>query len=269
MSDRGASPFRGIMGIVNATPDSFSDGGETLAPEKAAEKAMRLVAEGAAIIDLGGESTKPGAAEVSEEEEARRLLPALKAIRGVVDVPISIDTRRASVAARSLELGADIINDVSSLGDPDMARVVAESGAWLVLMHGYGEHVAGRGIVRDAAGRIVADGHIGIGDVVRYLEERIAFAEAAGIERGKMSVDPGLGFGKTNEESAEILRGVAELKRLGLPIVVGASRKRFLADLAEARGAKNRDEASRIAAEMAIARGADVVRVHEVCGMKF
>ena len=247
-----------LMGIVNATPDSFSDGGQALDPDDAAEKARRLVADGAGIIDIGAESTRPGAGQVPEDEEARRLFPVLAAVRRAVGVPISIDTRRSGIAARAIGLGADIVNDVSALGDPGMARVVAGSGAGLVLMHGYREHLA------FPSGNPAAG--CGIGDVVAFLRERVAVACGAGVRRSAIAVDPGFGFGKSNAESEAILRGLARLKTLGLPIVAALSRKRFLAGIPEASAAKDRDEATRVALGIAVAGGASILRVHVAAG---
>lgn len=244
-----------VMGIVNATPDSFSDGGEAMEPEAAAAKALRLVAAGAGMIDIGAESTRPGYDEIDPAVEEARLIPVLDAVRLAVEVPISIDTRHAGVAAKALAHGAEIVNDVSAMADPGMAETVAATGAGLVLMHGYREHVACRGWAAPDS-RCTAE------DVAAFLEERIAAAMSAGIRRESIVADPGLGFGKTNRDSAEILRHTSELLRLGVPILVGPSRKRFLREMEETRGTEDRDEASRIAAEMAIERGAAIVRLH-------
>lgn len=245
-----------VMGIMNATPDSFSDGGEAMDPAAAAVKARRLVDAGAGMIDLGAESTRPGYDEIDPAVEEARLLPVLEAVRRAVDVPISIDTRHAAVAAKALALGAEIINDVSAMADSGMAEVVASTGAGVVLMHGYREHV-------ECNGWASQDSRCTVEDVAKFLEERIAAAEAAGIRRESIVADPGLGFGKTNKDSAEILRGTDKLLRMiGVPLLIGPSRKRFLREMDETRGIENRDEASRIAAEMAIERGAAIVRLH-------
>lgn len=247
-----------VMGIVNATPDSFSDGGEAMEPAAAAAKALRLVEAGAGIIDIGAESTRPGYAEIGPDVEEARLLPVLEAVRRAVDVPISIDTRHSCVAAKSIAMGAEIINDVSAMDDPGMAEVVAATGAGVVLMHGYREHVACRGWA-------APESRCTVEDVALFLEKRIAAAEAAGIRRESIVADPGLGFGKTNRDSAEILRGTDKLLRLlGVPLLIGPSRKRFLREMEETRGTEDRDEASRIAAKMAMERGATVVRLHAI-----
>lgn len=254
-----------MMGVVNTTPDSFSDGGEALSPDKAAAKAVALVASGADIIDIGGESTRPGAAPVDADEEASRLMPALIAIRKAVSVPISIDTRRALVAREALALGAEIINDVSAMADPDMARVVADAGAGIVLMHGYAEHAAGRACGKgDEPLSTLVPPQISISDVAEFLEERIAVAFKVGINRNSIILDPGLGFGKTNLESVAILRSLSVLCKFGLPILAGPSRKRFLKALDEARNLSNRDDATRLAVQIAISQGATILRVHKI-----
>ena len=195
------------------------------------------------------------------------MLPVLKALRGVVAVPISIDTRRAVIAAKALEMGAEIINDVSALADPAMADVVARYGAGVVLMHGYKEHVARRGC-GGADNEPRPSARIGIDEVEEFLEERVAFAVSRGIERAAIVIDPGLGFGKTNEESVAMLREARRLSRLGLPVLIGPSRKRFLAEMDEAHGAGDRDEATAIAVRIAIEQGAAIVRVHEVKNLR-
>jgi dihydropteroate synthase len=243
------------MGIVNVTPDSFSDGGETFDPERAAARARRLVADGAAIVDVGGESTRPGAAGVSADEELRRVVPVLERLEG--ELPVSIDTAKAAVARRALELGAELVNDVTALrGDPDMAAVVAESGCYLCLMHMQGEP---RTMQRDPRYADVA------AEVAAALEERLAFAVAVGVREDRVCLDPGIGFGKTVEQNFELVRRLDVLTALGRPVLVGLSRKsslgRILGDPAATTGST---AASVGAAVAAYERGASIFRVHDV-----
>lgn len=244
-----------VVGILNVTPDSFSDGGEHEKVEEAVCCALEMEREGAEIIDIGGESTRPGATEVEAAEEMGRVLPVVEAIRRVSHVALSIDTRHAVVAEATLKAGANIVNDVSSLADEKMAEVVRDFGAGLVLMHGYAEHVGGG--VRGAGEEKGI-----IERVVEKLEERIAFAEAKGIGREKIVIDPGFGFGKTTEENLELLRGLSQLKGLGLPLFIGLSRKRFIGEVSGVSEVKERDEATVKASMYAISQGAALVRVH-------
>ncbi len=243
------------MGIVNVTPDSFSDGGVNLDPETAVAAARRMIEEGAAIVDVGGESTRPGSEGVSVDEELRRVVPVLERLQG--DVPASIDTAKAEVARRALELGAELVNDVTALrGDPELADVVAGSGAYLCLVHMLGEP---RTMQDDPRYDDV------VSEVKAFLEERLAFAVAAGIPEQRICVDPGIGFGKTVEHNVELLRRLDELVALGRPVLVGASRKRFLGRLRGDPGATvGPVDASVAAASAAIAEGATMVRVHDV-----
>jgi dihydropteroate synthase len=243
------------MGIVNVTPDSFSDGGVNLAPDAAAASARRLVEEGAAIVDVGGESTRPGSEGVSVDEELRRVVPVLERLES--EVPFSIDTAKAEVARRALELGAELVNDVTALrGDPAMAGLVAGSDAYLCLMHMLGEP---RTMQDDPRYDDV------VSDVEGFLEERLAFAVAAGIAEERICVDPGIGFGKTVDHNVELLSRLDELVALGRPVLVGASRKRFLGRLlGDADATVGTLSASVRSAVLAVGAGATIVRVHDV-----
>jgi dihydropteroate synthase len=248
------------MGIVNVTPDSFSDGGLHLRPEDAVEHARRLVAAGAAAVDVGAESTRPGAEPVSAGEEQRRLLPVLRALRPSTDAVISVDTRNASTAAAALELGADAVGDVSLLRhDPDVARVAARAGATLVLCHSRGTPRT----MQDAPDHADV-----VAEVRAELGAAVALAVSLGCRRERIVIDPGLGFGKTFQDNLTLLHGLPALTALGLPVLVGCSRKAFvgalLADAGGPRPVGERVHGSVGAAIAAIARGAACVRVHDV-----
>ncbi len=213
-------PLPCIMGVVNVTPDSFSDGGRFLAAEAALGQSLALVREGAAIVDIGGESTRPGAEPVSAGQELARILPVIEALADSVGVPISVDTMKAEVARRALAAGATIINDVSALRyDDEMVAVVAEAGCPVCLMHMRGQP---KTMQDDPRYDDVVD------DVVRFLEERMAFALARGVREDQLLLDPGIGFGKTVAHNLALLAGLGRLASLGRPVVLGASRKRFL-----------------------------------------
>src|SRR4051812_5177676 len=206
------------MGIVNVTPDSFSDGGVNLDPEAAAAAARRQLAEGAAIVDVGGESTRPGAAAVTLDEELRRVVPVLEAIAG--EVPVSIDTAKAEVARRAIGLGAELVNDVTALrGDPELVGVVADAGAYLCLMHMQGEP---RTMQADPRYDDV------VSEVKAFLEERLAFAVSHGVREELVCLDPGIGFGKTADHNFELVRRLDEICAIGRPVLVGFSRKSTL-----------------------------------------
>jgi dihydropteroate synthase len=243
------------MGILNVTPDSFSDGGVHFGdPDAAASSARGMIEAGAAIVDVGGESTRPGADGVSLDEELRRVVPVLERLEGV---PVSIDTAKAEVARRALALGAEIVNDVTALrGDPDLAGVVADSGAYLCLMHMRGEP---RTMQRDPAYADVA------AEITAFLEERLRAAVDAGVPEERICLDPGIGFGKTVEHNLELLRRLSVLAQLGRPILVGVSRKsslgHMLGDPAATRGTV---AASLGAAVAAFCNGASIFRVHDV-----
>ena len=243
------------MGVVNVTPDSFSDGGVNLDPNDAAATARRMHEEGAVIVDVGGESTRPGSQGVTADEELRRVVPVLERLQG--EVPVSIDTSKAEVARRALELGAELVNDVTALrGDPELAGVVAGSGAYLCLMHMLGEP---RTMQLDPVYDDV------VSDVAAFLEERLAFAVGAGIAEERICLDPGIGFGKTVEHNFELIRRLDELSRIGRPLVIGFSRKSSLGKLLGDPGATTGSTAASVgAAVAAYERGATILRVHDV-----
>jgi len=248
-------PRPAVVGVLNVTPDSFSDGGVHLDPQAAAAAARRMVDEGAALVDVGGESTRPGSEGVSADEELRRVVPVLEQIAG--ELPVSVDTAKAEVARRALELGAILVNDVTALrGDPELAGVVAEHGAYLCLMHMRGEP---RTMQDDPRYDDV------VADVKRFLEERLAFATASGIAEERIALDPGIGFGKTVDHNLELLARLDELTALGRPVLVGASRKRFLGRvLGDPEALTGPATASVAAALVAYHRGASLFRVHDV-----
>jgi dihydropteroate synthase len=242
-----------VMGIVNVTPDSFSDGGVHLDPEVAAAAARRMVEDGAAIVDVGGESTRPGSAGVSAAEELGRIVPVLERLEGV---PVSIDTAKSEVARRALALGAELVNDVTALrGDPELAEVVAEAGAYLCLMHMQGEP---RTMQDDPRYEAVAD------EVASFLEARLAFAVSAGIAEDRICLDPGIGFGKTQAQNFELVRRLDVLLALGRPVLIGLSRKSSLGRLFAADARTGSLAASLGAAVAAFERGASIFRVHDV-----
>jgi dihydropteroate synthase len=247
-------PRPSVMGVVNVTPDSFSDGGVHLDPGAAIAAARRMVADGAAIVDVGGESTRPGSDGVSLDEELRRVVPVLE---GLADVAVSIDTAKAEVARRALALGAELVNDVTALrGDPELAGVVADSGAYLCLMHMRGEPRTMQGDPRydDVAAEVTA-----------FLEERLRFAVEAGVAEERICLDPGIGFGKTGEQNFELVRRLDVLRSLGRPVLVGFSRKRSLGRLlGDADATTGTTAASIGAAVAAYDRGAAILRAHDV-----
>lgn len=248
-------PFPCIMGIVNVTPDSFSDGGRYLAPDVALEHGLSLVREGAAILDVGGESTRPGSDPVSEEEELRRVVPVVEALAGSVGVPVSVDTMKAAVARRSLAAGAVIVNDVSALrADREMAEVVAEAGCPVCLMHMRGQP---KTMQDDPFYDDV------VADVVRFLEERMDHALASGVREEQIMLDPGIGFGKSVEDNLTLLRHLDQVVALGRPVVLGASRKRFLGVILGAEPGQ-RIIGTAVTTVVGLLAGAHVFRVHDV-----
>jgi dihydropteroate synthase len=247
-------PRPAVMGVVNVTPDSFSDGGRFAAPETAVAHARRLLDEGAAVVDIGGESTRPGAAPVDADEELRRVVPVLEGLAGA---PVSIDTSKAAVARRALELGAELVNDVTALrGDPELAGVVAQGDAYLCLMHMQGEPRT-----MQAAPRYDDV----VSDVRAFLEERVAFAVENGVAEDRICVDPGIGFGKTPDQNLELVRRLDSLLSLGRPVLVGLSRKSTLARVLGDPGATSSTASASVgAAVAAFERGAWMLRVHDV-----
>jgi dihydropteroate synthase len=244
-----------IMGILNVTPDSFSDGGRFFDEGSAVVQARAMAEAGAAILDVGGESTRPGAAEVAADDEIARTAPVIGAVRDL-GVPVSIDTRKAAVAEAALAAGAAIVNDVAALGfDPALAGVVARAGVPVVLMHALGTPAT---MQNDPVYEDV------LLDVYDFLERRIAVAEAAGISRERIVVDPGIGFGKTVAHNLALLRGLSLLHGLGCPILLGASRKRFIGTLGGETQADRRVAGSLAVALTGVAQGAQILRVHDV-----
>ncbi|HEY2480342.1 MAG TPA: dihydropteroate synthase [Solirubrobacterales bacterium] len=243
-----------LMGVVNVTPDSFSDGGLYLDPGAAILHGKALAGAGAAILDLGGESTRPGAAPVAADEELRRVEPVVAGLVGVAEA-ISVDTSKATVAEAALDAGASIVNDVTALrGDPEMAALVADRGAGLVLMHMAGEPRTMQ--VNPEYGDVVAE-------VRDFLAARLAAAVAAGIDESRIWLDPGIGFGKTAQHNFELLRGLGELVSLGRPILVGTSRKSFIGRT-DGSAADDRLGGTIATSILAATAGASVLRVHDV-----
>jgi dihydropteroate synthase len=242
-----------VLGIVNVTPDSFSDGGSYHSAVDAAAAARQMLADGAGLVDVGGESTRPRADVVSQEEELRRVLPVLELLSGR---PLSVDTSRAEVARRALALGVSMVNDVSALRrEPELAEVVAEAGVDVCLMHM-------RGTPRTMQDEPRYDDVVS--DVASFLEERIGFAVRAGIDEDRVCVDPGIGFGKTPEHNLELLRRLDRIVAIGRPVLVGVSRKSTLARVLGDAGPVGSDAASVGAAVAAFDRGAALFRVHDV-----
>jgi dihydropteroate synthase len=250
-------PYQGhplVVGIINVTPDSFSDGGRYAKPEAARRLAEQMAAAGAAAVDVGGESTRPGAGRVSVEEELSRVIPAIRKIRSAVDLPISIDTSKAEVARQALEAGADLVNDVTALSDPDMAEVVAGSGAGIILMHMQGTPRTMQR--RPAYGNVAAD-------VAGWLLAAAGSAAQAGISQQRIILDPGLGFGKTVRHNLQLLRHLRSLVELGFPVMVGPSRKSFIGTTLDA-AVEDRLAGTLACVAQAAFCGAHFVRVHDV-----
>jgi dihydropteroate synthase len=246
-----------VMGILNATPDSFSDGGKFPDVASAIAEALTMVRDGADIVDIGGESTRPGAQPVAADEELRRVIPIIDAFRAESDIPVSIDTSKAEVAAAALDAGADIVNDVTALrGDPKMADLVAKTGVPVVLMHMLGEP----GTMQNSPTYDDC-----VAEVLAFLRERVAFAVAAGVERNRVIIDPGIGFGKRLEDNLALLANLSRFASLDLPVLVGASRKRFIGAIHPSRhDAVDRLGGSLAAALAAAGAGANILRVHDV-----
>lgn len=244
-----------IMGVLNITPDSFSDGGRFADYERALARAFELISAGADILDVGGESTRPGSAPVPGPVELERVIPIIRAVRESSDIPISIDTNKSEVALQSLAAGADIINDVSSLRfDPGMARAAAASGAPLILMHMLG---APRTMQINPVYESV------ISEIIAFLEQRMKFAVKNGIERSQIIVDPGIGFGKTVTHNLNIIRDLDSFSCMDRPIMLGASRKRFIGKIL-GRPEGERELGTAVVNAFGIAAGAHILRVHDV-----
>ncbi len=249
----GQGPF--LMGVVNPTPDSFSDGGRFLAAEAAEAHALRLAAEGADLVDLGGESTRPGAPAVPAEEEIARVVPVIERLRARgFPIPISVDTSKGAVARAALAAGASLVNDVTGCADPDLGRAVAEAGVPVVLMHM-------RGTPADMQSR-AAYGDVA-GEVARELEEALRRAERCGIPRERTILDPGIGFAKTAEQSVELLARVGELRALGRPLLAGPSRKSFIGKVTGA-AVDDRLPGTLAAVAACVLAGVELLRVHDV-----
>ena len=248
-----------VMGILNATPDSFSDGGLFAAQDRALVHAREMAAAGADIIDIGGESTRPGAEPVSEEEELRRIIPLIEGLASELAIPLSVDTYKASVAEKALAAGASIVNDISGLRfSPDMARVVAAYDAAIIIMHikGTPRNMQQNPVYSDV-----------VGEVRDYLQEGIELAVKAGIDCEKIMIDPGIGFGKTLEHNLALLNRLDEFRRLGRPIVLGTSRKKFIGTVLGIPLPSQRVDGTAATVALGIERGASVVRVHDVARM--
>ena len=243
-----------VMGVVNATPDSFSDGGRLDGVDQAVEAARGMAEAGADVVDIGGESTRPGADPVSSGEEMRRVLPVVEAIKSAIDVRVSVDTVKASVASGAIAVGADMINDVSALSDPEMSSVVARAGVPVVLMHMRGTP---RTMQRDTGYAELMT------EITEFLREATEKAVAAGVADDKILVDPGIGFGKSPVGNLQILRELSTLRRVGRPLLVGASRKSFIGSVLDL-PVTDRLEGSLAAAAVAAWQGVHVVRVHDV-----
>ncbi len=248
------------MGILNITPDSFSDGGCYLDPDAACAQALKLVEEGADILDLGAESTRPGAQPVDDKEELKRLLPVLKRIRKEVAVPLSIDTIHPKVAKECLDAGADIINDISGLkrSGAEMAKTVKKSGAGLVLMHSRG--------TSETMQTLTGYTDI-IAEVMSELRESVKIAVDAGIERERLVVDPGLGFAKTTEQNLEIMKDIGIFRKLELPVMIGPSRKSFIGKVT-GRETGEREFGTAACVAAAVMSGVQIIRVHDVKAMR-
>lgn len=255
-SDRDLSLDRtAIMGVLNVTPDSFSDGGLWFDTERAIAHAFDMVEEGADIIDIGGESTRPGAAPVAADDELARVLPVIEKLAGNIDVPISIDTRKPEVARRAIDAGAAILNDTGGeAGDREMDEVAAETGAAIVVMHS-------RGTPRDMTSLTEYDDLVR--DVASWLRRRAEELESGGVDRSAIAVDPGIGFAKAPAQNLELLRGLDHVVRLGYPVTVGTSRKSFIGAVLDT-PEDERLEGTAATVAWAIAKGAHIVRVHDV-----
>jgi dihydropteroate synthase len=250
-----------VMGVINATPDSFSDGGTINSEEEGLRQAMKLLGEGADILDVGGESSRPGAEPVPLREELRRVVPLIRRIARETGIPVSIDTTKAEVARQAIDAGAEIINDITALrGDGRMARVAASAGVPVILMHM-------RGTPSTMQKEDLAYGSL-IGEIRDFLEDRIEKASSSGIQTDNLIIDPGIGFGKNVDDNLRLLRHLGEFKALGRPICVGVSRKHFTGKITGVTRPAERIEGTAAAVTAAILNGANIIRVHDVGTMK-
>jgi len=247
-----------VMGVLNVTPDSFSDGGQFFDSGRAVERGLQMAADGAAIIDVGGESTRPGSASVSDDEQIERVVPVIKALCKKINVPISIDTYKLEVAKAALEAGAGMINDITALGDERMAELAAEHDVPVVLMHMQGT---------PATMQIEPKYEDVVGEVLQFLLERARRAEAAGIERKKIFIDPGIGFGKTFEHNLLLLRNIDKFVAAGYRVLVGTSRKSFIGKLTGREKPSERIFGTAATVALCAAAGVSIVRVHDVAEM--
>ena len=244
-----------VMGILNVTPDSFSDGGQFIAPEAALKQALKMVADGAAIIDVGGESTRPGAAVVSVDEEIARVVPVIETIQAEIDIPISIDTSKPDVMRAAVNAGAGFINDVQALRVDGALQVAAELGVPICLMHAQGTP---ENMQDDPQYNAV------VAEVAQFLYERVAECEQAGISRDKLIVDPGFGFGKRASHNLRLMKHLGELVERGLPVLIGVSRKSMIGKLLNV-SVDERLAASLALSALAVWQGAKIIRSHDVC----
>ncbi len=248
-----------IMGILNVTPDSFSDGGEFNTPDAALNQARSLVKQGADIIDIGGQSTRPGAQQITLEEELKRVIPVIKSIRRELSIPISVDTTRAEVAQAAIASGADLVNDISGgTYDPDMFSVVAQLGVPIIIMHIRGT---------PETMQTLTDYQDLIGEIYHFFQTQINEAIAAGIKKDNLIIDPGIGFAKTYEQNITLLRNLNAFSSLGVAMLVGVSRKSFIGHILQQNDPKQRIWGTGAACCAAIAGGTDILRVHDVAPM--
>ncbi len=249
-----------IMGIINVTPDSFSDGGNFASHAAAIARADQLISDGADIIDVGGESTRPFAAPVAPEEELRRVIPVIEAIRKKHSIPISIDTTKAAVADQALKAGANIINDVSALRkDPDMLTLVRKTSGPVIIMHMQGTPADMQ--MKPVYTNVTKE-------IIDFFSERVAWLMENGIDRSRLIIDPGIGFGKTLEHNLSILKHLDELASLGLPVLLGHSRKRFLGEITEIPLEAARDLATAVASALCADKNISIIRVHNVAATR-
>jgi len=248
-----------IMGILNVTPDSFTDGGKYLDPERARLRCLEMAAEGADIIDIGGESSRPGSERISTEEELRRVMPVIKTVRDAVDIPLSIDTCKSEVARAALDEGVQVVNDITAVnGDPRIAEVISAKGAGVVLMHmkGTPEDMQDAPSYSDT-----------MNEICSYLKEAVDLARQKGISSDKIMIDPGIGFGKRIEDNLSILKGLQHFKKIGQPVLIGVSRKSFIGSIT-GKEPEERIYGTAAACAAAVMNGADILRVHDIDAMR-